>query len=555
MNAADGGTPGASGAAEALATSARVFAQMGQWLQDAVTSAARETDPASQAERLRSAMQGLQPQLAAAWGTGPWGQAAWSGDGAAPALGPLREQQRLHERVQTLSAQYLRQQAALGALWAAVLQAAATRFAERVAPTLATVAADPRRLYDTWIDCAEDAFAQAAHGSEWIDAQTALVNTGAQLRLAQRAILETAARQLDLPTRSELDAVHRQLDALRRELRTVQPLPGEAPQHRAEDANGGTSARDRVWQCEKATLYRYAPLGRPAGVAPVLICYALVNRPYMMDLQPDRSLIRRLLERGLDVYLLDWGYPDRADHRLQLDDYINRYLDGAVRHVLAHHGLPSLNLLGVCQGGAFSLCYTALHPQNVRGLVTMVTPVDFHTPENLLSRWIRGIDVDTLVDATGNVPGELLNAAYLSLMPFRLTQQKYVGLLDMLHDPAQVQNFMRMEKWIFDSPDQAGEAFRQFAKAFFQENRLLRGTLELGGRTVNLRDIVQPVLNVFAHNDHLVPPSASRPLGPLLGSTDYETLELDVGHIGMYVSARSQQQLPEAIAAWLKERA
>ncbi len=322
----------------------------------------------------------------------------------------------------------------------------------------------------------------------------------------------------------------------------------------AQSAEAGTSSRQIVWQAEKVTLHRYEPLAKPAGLAPVLICYALVNRPYMLDLQPDRSLIRRLLERGLDVYLLDWGYPDRADHLLELDDYISRFLHGAVQHVLDQHGIASLNLLGVCQGGAFSLCYSALHPARVRNLITMVTPVDFQTPENLLSKWMRGIDVDALVDATGNVPGELLNAAYLSLMPFRLTQQKYVGLLDMLDQPQQLETFMRMERWIFDSPDQAGTAFRQFAKWCFQENRLIRGTLVLGGRAVDLRQIVQPVLNIFARQDHLVPPSASIPLARYIGSQDYSPLELDVGHIGMYVSGKAQQQLPEAIFLWLKAR-
>jgi polyhydroxyalkanoate synthase len=139
-------------------------------------------------------------------------------------------------------------------------------------------------------------------------------------------------------------------------------------------------------------------------------------------------------------------------------------------------------------------------------------------------------------------------------MPFRLTQQKYVGLVDALDDPKQVENFMRMEKWIFDSPDQAGEAFRQFAKLFFQENRLMRRTLELGGRPVDLARITQPVLNIFGRQDHLVPPSASLPLASLVGTRDYTALPIDVGHIGMYVSGRSQRELPQAIVGWLRER-
>lgn len=316
----------------------------------------------------------------------------------------------------------------------------------------------------------------------------------------------------------------------------------------------GCSDKEAVFRDDKITLYRYKPIAKPAGVTPVVISYALVNRPYMMDLQHDRSLIRRLLEQGLDIYLIDWGYPDGADRFLDLDDYINGFLHNCIQHVLDEHKIDSVNLLGVCQGGTFSLCYTAQHPERIKNLVCMVTPVDFRTPENLLSKWAQDMDVDAVVDSGGNVSGEMLNVAYVSLMPFRLMQQKYVSLVDILKDPRQVENFMRMEKWIFDSPDQSGDAFRQFTKWFFQENRLVKGTVELGGEKVDLKQITQPVLNVFGRQDHLVPPSASIPMERYVGSKDYTAFEMDVGHIGMYVSGKSQKQLPETIAQGLKER-
>jgi polyhydroxyalkanoate synthase subunit PhaC len=320
----------------------------------------------------------------------------------------------------------------------------------------------------------------------------------------------------------------------------------------AAGATFGCSEKDAVYHEDKLTLYRYRPLAPSANLPPILIVYALVNRPYMMDLQPDRSLIRRLLEQGLDVYLIDWGYPDGADRFTDLNDYINGYIDRCLSVVLREHQLESTTLLGVCQGGAFSVCYTALHPERVRNLITMVTPVDFHTPENLLAKWVRGLDIDALVSSNGIVSGDLLNAAYVSLMPFRLLQQKYVNLLEVGDDVDAMENFVRMEKWIFDSPDQAGEAFRQFARWFFQENRLMNGTLEIGGRRVDLKQITQPVLNIYGKQDHLVPPSASTPLEQLIGTSNYMPLALGVGHIGMYVSSKAQRELPQAIAYWLK---
>ncbi|HWW21135.1 MAG TPA: class III poly(R)-hydroxyalkanoic acid synthase subunit PhaC [Steroidobacteraceae bacterium] len=315
----------------------------------------------------------------------------------------------------------------------------------------------------------------------------------------------------------------------------------------------GCSHKDVVWQSGKLTLYRYQPITRPLGAAPLLIVYALVNRPYMMDLQEDRSLIRGLLASGRDVYLIDWGYPDGADRFTTLADYIDRLLAECVEHVLNAHQISALNLLGVCQGGVLGLCYGALYPQRVSNLITMVTPVDFHTPADLLSKWVRGIDIAAFV-GEGNVSGEILNQLFLALMPFRLTQHKYVEMLSQASDPTQLKNFLRVEQWIFDSPDQAGAAFREFVRCLYQENRLINHRLEIGGRRIDLRALQMPILNLIGKRDHLVPPASSRALGALVGSQDYTALELDLGHIGMYISARAQREVPAAIVDWLAAR-
>lgn len=319
------------------------------------------------------------------------------------------------------------------------------------------------------------------------------------------------------------------------------------------DVQVGLLEKELVHAENKIRLYRFSPLARSTGLAPLLICYAMVNRPYMLDLQPDRSLIRELLSLGLDVYLIDWGYPDGADRFIPLEEYICGYLNRCVETILQKHSLDALNLLGICQGGTFSACYTALMPKRVKNLITMVTPVDFKTPENLLSKWVQHIDLDLLTQS-GNVSGELLNTLFLALMPFRLTQQKYVHLLQHRSDRAQMENFMRMEKWIFDSPDQPARAFREFVQWFFQENRLLKDELVLKGQPVHLKSIDCPVLNIYASNDHLVPPSASIPLGARISSAVYESLEIPVGHIGIYVSSKAREKVPGAIGSWLQSR-
>lgn len=317
------------------------------------------------------------------------------------------------------------------------------------------------------------------------------------------------------------------------------------------DIDVGTAPKQVVYEEDKLKLYHYKSAN--ASGSAVLIVYALVNRPYMLDLQPDRSMIRSLLNQGLDVYLIDWGYPDGADRYLEFNDYVNRYMLNCVNRVRELRNESQVNLLGVCQGGTLSVCFTALHPQWVKNLITMVAPVDFQTPDDLLSRWLKNIDVDALVAASGNISGEFLNAAFINMMPFRLQSQKYVSLLNIATSRSKLENFMRMEKWIFDSPAQPGAMFRQFVQWLYQQNKLIKDELTLGNQPVKLRSITQPVLNVYATQDHLVPPAASTCLQKYVGSKDYRELAFDGGHIGIYVSGKAQQ-IPIEMAQWLKER-
>ncbi|MEE9552427.1 MAG: class III poly(R)-hydroxyalkanoic acid synthase subunit PhaC [Gammaproteobacteria bacterium] len=320
------------------------------------------------------------------------------------------------------------------------------------------------------------------------------------------------------------------------------------------DIEVGISPKEPVYEEDKLVLYRFKPRVKKINPVPVLIVYALVNRPYMADLQEGRSMIQGLLDAGLDVYLIDWGYPDGADRYLTLDDYINGYIDRCVDVIRDAHNIDKINLFGICQGGSFSLCYSALHTDKIKNLITTVTPVDFHTKNDLLSKMVRHIDVDMLVDTLGNIPGELLNWTYLSLKPFRLMGQKYMDLINLLDDTEKARNFMRMEKWIFDSPDQAGEAFRQFTKQFYQENGLVKGTVKLGKHTVDLENITMPVLNIYAADDHLVPPDSSKALQGCIGTDDYTDIEFPGGHIGIYVSHKAQKMIPPSVGKWLAAR-
>src|SRR5436305_10940906 len=88
-----------------------------------------------------------------------------------------------------------------------------------------------------------------------------------------------------------------------------------------DDAVVGATPREVVWTHRATTLYRYRSSDRSHAV-PILLVFALINRPEIFDLRPGASLVEYLLEEGFDIFLVDWGVPDEEDAETGLEDYV-----------------------------------------------------------------------------------------------------------------------------------------------------------------------------------------------------------------------------------------
>ncbi len=311
---------------------------------------------------------------------------------------------------------------------------------------------------------------------------------------------------------------------------------------------------DVVYEEDRVKLKHYKPTVEIRLKRPLLVVYALINRETMLDLQPGRSVVQNFLQEGIDVYMIDWGYPARKDKYLTIDDHVNGYMDNIVDFILDKHNLDKIHLMGICMGGTFCVIYSALHPEKIKNMVTTVTPTNFDTNQGLLHIWMKDMDVDRIVDTYGNIPGDIMNMGFLLLNPARLMIDKYVGFIENMANKKFVENFVRMEKWIFDSPDVPGETFRQFVRDCYQKNLLIQSKMEVGGKRVDLKKITMPLLNYYGKYDHLVPPEACELLTGKVGSKDTEDICLDTGHIGIYVSSKCQKEFAPRIIRWLKER-
>lgn len=322
----------------------------------------------------------------------------------------------------------------------------------------------------------------------------------------------------------------------------------------------GQTPRTPIWKLNKAVLYRYAPIAPPGQRqrTPLLLIYALINRPYIFDLLPGRSFVEYLLGRGFDVYLLDWGAPGPEDRATRFDDYAAEYLPRAVRRVLAASGAPSLHMLGYCIGGTLAVLYAALLPTApVRTLALLAPPIDFAAgPPSAFAHWLdpHHFNVDKLVDKLGNIPPELIELGSKMLKPVENYLSVYTGLWDRLDDPAAIEGWQAMHRWVHDGVPFAGAAFRQWVNDFIRANRLARGELTVRGRSVQLANITAPLLAVAAQHDHIVPPEQSAALLPLVVSAERRLEIVPSGHVGLMGGSGARRHVWPLIANWLELR-
>ncbi len=318
----------------------------------------------------------------------------------------------------------------------------------------------------------------------------------------------------------------------------------------------GATPSEVVFETDRLRLLRYLGDGPIRHKTPLLLVFALVNRPYILDILPRKSVVSHFVRAGFDTYLIDWIKPTYADRYLNMEDYICGYLRRVMKFLQARTAAVAISVLGYCMGGTMSAIFTATFPEYVKNLIMLAAGIDFSTREGLLNLWAdaKNFDVDAFVDAVGNCPAEYLQACFTLLKPVQNIVAKPIGIWEKLDDKKRVEEFLTMETWLNDNVPVAGEVYREFVKYLYQQNLLAQNRLQVGRRAVNLKRITCPVLNLMAEKDDLVPISQSEPFCRLVGSTDCESITLPAGHIGLAMGSAAQRELWPHVTKWLAER-
>ncbi len=317
----------------------------------------------------------------------------------------------------------------------------------------------------------------------------------------------------------------------------------------------GASVKETLIARGPLRFYHYKPLVDDVYRVPVMLVMATTNRGYIFDMVPGQSFVEFLLQRGFDVFMVDWEAPRPDEKHLGIEDYVGDFIPQCVATVAEVTGEPDLSVVGYCFGGVLSILWASLYAgDNLKNLVTFTTPVNFEGMP-LFQAWTdkRFFDVDRLVETLGNCPAEMLYTSFDMLRPGGRIAGN-VRLWDNLWNDEFVKSYRMFDRWSADMLPLAGEYFRQTTKQLMWDNALMKGTMTVGGRTVDLSRISVPFLHVTAEHDHIVPAAASEPLIEMVGSVDKQAVVLKGGHVSLVAGGNAIKRLWPQIDRWLGER-
>ena len=320
-----------------------------------------------------------------------------------------------------------------------------------------------------------------------------------------------------------------------------------------DEINLEVTPHDIVYTEDKVRLLHYKPRTTKQEKVPLVIAYALINRYHILDIHPKKSWVRNLLDQGIDVYMVDWGTPTGMDKYLDMDDYVNVYLDNCIEFVKDETNVEKVSLQGYCTGGTLATTYAALHPEKVQNFIATAPVIDGWRDTTVVSNLAKHIDVDKMVDSIGNMPPEFMYYCFSILKPFEQGIEKYTNFFRNIENENFVDNFLRVEKWLGDTPPIPGELFKQWIKDIYQENLLIQDKMYVGGTHVSLKNIDMPIFTQVAVGDHLVSPECSMPLHYATSAEDKTLRIYPTGHVGMIASSLSQKKVLPELGQWLKE--
>jgi len=306
-----------------------------------------------------------------------------------------------------------------------------------------------------------------------------------------------------------------------------------------------------VYQENKLTVWK---VNKPsqAGKAPILMIPAMINRYYIMDISKENSLCKAMSDNGSPVYIIDWGQATPEDRWITFTDIFLKTMKRVVSKVTNDAGDKPV-LFGYCMGGIISVIYASMFSDDIKGLIALTVPIDFHKA-GVMAKWTdkKYLNTSNVVDALGNLPPDMIQNSFVALKPAKWVK-KWETVWKKQDNEKFMDSFFTLENWVNDNIPFPGGIWQEYIQWLYQENRLFNDELFIGKYKASLKNIKTPLLTIIAQEDHIVPRESAEPLHALAGSDNKTVKYFSGGHVGIITSPKLFPQLSQTLHEWLKE--
>ena len=315
-----------------------------------------------------------------------------------------------------------------------------------------------------------------------------------------------------------------------------------------------------VFQNDLIQLIQYAPTTEQVHERPLIIAPPWINKYYILDLKPEKSLVKYAVDQGFTVFMISWVNPDAALAQKTFEDYMHEGILAAVEAVNHQLDLHHVNMLGYCVGGtllASTLAYAAAKGDDRIATATFLTAqVDFSEAGDLLvfvdDAQLRSLE--EMMAEQGYLDGSRMAAVFNMLRPRDLIW------------PYVVNNYLLGKKpflfdllyWNADSTRLPAANHAFYLREFYHENRLSKGKMELGGIKLDLSKIEIPIYELFTREDHIAPAKSVYRGSKLFGGPVRHVMA-GSGHIAGVVNPPAKKKYQywtgrpaETFEAWIK---
>ncbi|MCG6112288.1 MAG: class I poly(R)-hydroxyalkanoic acid synthase [Paracoccus sp.] len=307
--------------------------------------------------------------------------------------------------------------------------------------------------------------------------------------------------------------------------------------------NIGTAPGTVVYRAPLFEVIQYAPSTPKAHTLPLLIFPPWINKFYILDLKPQNSLIRWLVDQGHTLFVVSWKNPDAAMSDTGMEDYVEAYLD-AMDQVLAQTGQSRLNTVGYCIAGTTLSLVLALLKQRgdkrVNSATLFTTLTDFSDQGEFTSflqdDFVGGIDAE--VQRHGLLRAQLMSRT-----------MSFLRANDLVWGPA-IRSYMLGETppafdllfWNGDSTNLPGRMAMQYLRGLCQKNAFATDGFEVLGHRLHLSDVTVPLCAVACEADHIAPWKDCWRGVAQMGSSDKTFILSQSGHVAGIVNPPTRQK-------------